>query len=133
MKKPDYAINMTALLLLTTVTALSSTPIKPSNTLVTKRVSGIGHFDEIVTTGIVNVEYSQSRDGKTTVWVCGNDNLVDLVEMSSEGGTLQISMKKCDFSGGNASLKRHSLVAIAKLGNNMRTRFHHHEKPAEWQ
>lgn len=105
MKKPDYAITMAALLLLTTVTALSSTPIKPSSTLVTKRVSGIGHFDEIVTNGIVNVEYSQSRDGKTTVWVCGNDNLVDLVEMSSEGGTLQISMKKCDFSGGNASLK----------------------------
>lgn len=71
--------------------AMSKRPVtKPSGRIVTRDVDVQGNFTAINARGFADVEYRQSNDGRTTVEVRGDDNLVQNIEIENKGGVLEI-------------------------------------------
>lgn len=67
---------------------------KASNHHITRDIPVFRSFDAIHATGIVDVEYRQSTDGKTSVRVYGPDNVIEHLEVLNEGGTLVARLNK---------------------------------------
>lgn len=85
---------LTSLFLLCTLTiSLSScAQIKASRNYVTKDIK-VDNFNKIELLGSPTVVYTQSNDGKTKVQIYGSDNLVNLLDISVNNGTLCIKFK----------------------------------------
>lgn len=80
--------------------------ITPSKKYITKEVKEVSYFSSINVLGCPDVEYTQSTGSKTTVSIYGSDNLVELLEVSTVNGVLQVNMKKgVNIQGGDFQLK----------------------------
>lgn len=66
--------------------------IKGSDRYVTKNLT-VKPFDKIVVTGSLDVEYTQDA-GKYQVDLYASDNIIDLIDVHSQGRTLYLSFKK---------------------------------------
>lgn len=67
--------------------------IKASASYVTREIKNLASFTAIRVSGRPDVEYRQSKDGKTSVYVYAPTNLIDLVETVSRNNTLYIKIK----------------------------------------
>lgn len=67
--------------------------ITASNNIVTKDISN-ADFSKIEVIGSPKVEYSQSENGKCKVSVTGPDNIITLLNIRIENGTLKVSYKE---------------------------------------
>ncbi len=67
--------------------------IKASATTATHTLDNPAAFSKIVVSGVGDVEYRQSTDGTSSVSISCPDNLFDIVEVYSEGGTLTVKTK----------------------------------------
>ena len=86
--------SLLAVLLFLFVAGIQAQTITPSKNYITKEVKGISNFSAINVLGSTDVEYSQTSGPKTTVSIYGSDNLIDLLEVSTVNGVLQVNMKK---------------------------------------
>ena len=68
--------------------------VTPSKKYITKELNNVSNFSSIRVLGSPDVEYRQSNGSKTTVSIYGSDNLVDLLEVSTVNGVLQVNIKK---------------------------------------
>ena len=57
----------------------------------TTKLSDLNSFESIRIDGCADIEFQQSTDGKTEVTVIVAENLTDLVDITSEHGTLRVS------------------------------------------
>ena len=69
-------------------------PIKVSDTYRTQGVSSVEPFDVLSVHGQTEVSFRQAPEGTYTVDVSGPENLVELVEVVSQGGTLFVNYKE---------------------------------------
>ena len=76
------------------ITSMQAQSITPSKKYITKELNNVSNFSSIRVLGSPDVEYRQSSDSKTTVSIYGSDNLVDLLEVSTVNGVLQVNIKK---------------------------------------
>lgn len=80
--------------------------VTPSKKYVTKEVKGINGFTAMEVLGSPDVEYRQSKNGKTQVVIDGSENLVDLLEVTAGNGVLKVNFKKgVNIRGGEYRLK----------------------------
>ena len=79
--------------------------IRPDARIVTRDVRVAGTFNEILSRGMVDVEYRQSSGGRTEVRIVGPQNLVGHVEVDIRRGILEISMTHKIRIQGDAKLK----------------------------
>lgn len=68
--------------------------VTPSKNYITREVNNVTDFNSIRVLGSPDVEYRQSNGAKTTVYIYGSDNLVDLLEVTTVNGMLQVKMKE---------------------------------------
>lgn len=76
------------------VTGIQAQTVTPSKKYITKELNNVSNFSSIRVLGSPDVEYRQSNGSKTTVSIYGSDNLVDLLEVSTVNGVLQVNIKK---------------------------------------
>ena len=76
-----------------TASLSSCAQIKASRNYVTKDIN-VDDFNKIELLGSPTVVYTQSTDGKTKVQIYGSDNLVNLVDINVNNGTLCVKFKK---------------------------------------
>lgn len=96
MKKSTRTITRLAMLiaLLTVSTSCMQTKrINPSGNYVTKDIK-VEDFSSIALIGSEDVTYTQSTDGKYSVKVYTSDNIFELLDIKTEKGCLQISLKE---------------------------------------
>lgn len=86
--------SMLAALLFLFVAGMQAQTVTPSKKYITKEVKNVSNFSAIKVLGSPDVEYSQSKGSGTTVSIYGSDNLVDLLEVSTVNGVLQVNIKK---------------------------------------
>lgn len=87
-------------------TVLQTQSITPSKKYITKELPRTGEFHAISVSGSPDVEYRQSNDASSAISISGPDNLVDLLEVAVENGTLQVNFKKnIRITGGEYRLK----------------------------
>ena len=67
--------------------------ITASDNIISKDISN-ADFSKIEVTGSPKVEYSQSPDSQCKVSVTGPDNIIELLDIRIENGTLKVSYKK---------------------------------------
>lgn len=96
--------------------------VTPSKKYITREVSSVTDFSSIHVLGSPDVEYRQSGDSKTTVSVYGSDNLVDLLEVATVNGVLNVKFKEgVKILAGERRLKviasSPSLVNVDVLGS----------------
>ena len=68
--------------------------VTPSKNYITREVNNVTDFNSIRVLGSPDVEYRQSNGAKTTVYIYGSDNLVDVLEVTTVNGVLQVKMKE---------------------------------------
>lgn len=86
-------------------TGLQAQTVTPSKKYITKELKNVSQFSSIMVTGSPDVEYRQSS-GKTKVSIYGSDNLVDLLEVSTDNGVLKVKIKDgVKIVGGERRLK----------------------------
>lgn len=85
---------MLVMLMFMCITSMQAQSITPSKKYITKELNNVSNFSSIRVLGSPDVEYRQSSDSKTTVSIYGSDNLVDLLEVSTVNGVLQVNIKK---------------------------------------
>ena len=88
---------MLVVLMFLLVTGIQAQTVTPSKKYITKELNNVSNFSSIRVLGSPDVEYRQSNGSKTTVSIYGSDNLVDLLEVSTVNGVLQIL--RFDISG----------------------------------
>ena len=76
------------------LTGIQAQTVTPSKKYITKELNNVSNFSSISVLGSPDVEYRQSDGSKTTVSIYGSDNLVDLLEVSTVNGVLQVNIKK---------------------------------------
>ena len=86
--------SMLVMLMFMCITSMQAQSITPSKKYITKELNNVSNFSSIRVLGSPDVEYRQSSDSKTTVSIYGSDNLVDLLEVSTVNGVLQVNIKK---------------------------------------
>lgn len=84
---------MVAMFLLFVVEIQAQT-VTPSKNYITREVNNVTDFSSIKVLGSPDVEYRQSHNSEATVNIYGSDNLVDLLEVSTVNGVLQVKMKE---------------------------------------
>lgn len=98
--------SMLAVLLFLFIAGIQAQTFTPSKKYITKEIKGINSFNSIIVVGSPDVEYTQSTGSRATVSIYGPDNLVDLLEISTVEGVLQVSFKKgTHIQGSNFQLK----------------------------
>ena len=85
---------MLVMLMFMCITSMQAQSITPSKKYITKELNNVSNFSSIRVLGSPDVEYRQSNGSKTTVSIYGSDNLVDLLEVSTVNGVLQVNIKK---------------------------------------
>ncbi len=78
--------------------------IKASNHIVMRPVDNPAPYTKIDASGTANVEYTQSTDRSTTLSITAPDNIIDLLEVYSSNGTLEIRMKPGYYIDGNSNI-----------------------------
>lgn len=68
--------------------------IKASNNYITKELYGIKNFNSIEVRSMPDVEYTQSKNGNTSVSVHCPDNILEYLDVSVNGNTLTVGFKK---------------------------------------
>lgn len=86
--------SMLVMLMFMCITSMQAQSITPSKKYITKELNNVSNFSSIRVLGSPDVEYRQNSDSKTTVSIYGSDNLVDLLEVSTVNGVLQVNIKK---------------------------------------
>ena len=86
--------SMLVVLMFLLVTGIQAQTVTPSKKYITKELNNVSNFSSISVLGSPDVEYRQSDGSKTTVSIYGSDNLVDLLEVSTVNGVLQVNIKK---------------------------------------
>ena len=86
--------SMLVVLMFLCFTGIQAQTVTPSKKYITKELNNVSNFSSIRVLGSPDVEYRQSSDSKTTVSIYGSDNLVDLLEVSTVNGVLQVNIKK---------------------------------------
>ena len=86
--------SMLVMLMFMCITSMQAQSITTSKKYITKELNNVSNFSSIRVLGSPDVEYRQSSDSKTTVSIYGSDNLVDLLEVSTVNGVLQVNIKK---------------------------------------
>lgn len=76
------------------IAGMQAQTITPSKKYVTREANGIKNFNTIKVMGSPDVEYRQSKEAYSKVSIYGSDNLVDLLEVSTVDGVLQVNFKK---------------------------------------
>ncbi len=79
--------------------------IRPDARTVTRDVRVNGNFNEIMSRGMADVEYRQTRGGRTKVEIVGPQNLVEYVDVKSGRGILEIGMTRNISVRGSSNLK----------------------------
>lgn len=98
--------SMLAVLMLLSITGIQAQTVTPSKKYITKELNNVSNFNSIKVLGSPDVEYRQSSGSKTTVSIYGSDNLVDLLEVSTVNGVLQVNIKKgVKILGGERRMK----------------------------
>lgn len=67
--------------------------VTASRNYVTQEVTGLAPFTALSVNGQAEVEFRQGADATPTAVIYGSDNLVDLVEVRSDGKTLTVNYK----------------------------------------
>lgn len=83
--------SMLVVLMFLLVTGIQAQTVTPSKKYITKELNNVSNFSSI---SVLGIEYRQSNGSKTTVSIYGSDNLVDLLEVSTVNGVLQVNIKK---------------------------------------
>ena len=78
--------SMLVVLMFLLVTGIQAQTVTPSKKYITKELNNVSNFSSIRVLG--------SPGSKTTVSIYGSDNLVDLLEVSTVNGVLQVNIKK---------------------------------------
>lgn len=105
MKKLEITFMGIAFMLLS-ITGVKAQSVTPSKNYITREVKNVSNFSSIKVLGSPDVEYRQSKGSQTTISIYGSDNLVDLLEVSTVNGVLQVNMKKnVNIQGGERRLK----------------------------
>lgn len=86
--------SMLAVLMFLFITGIQAQTVTPSKKHITKELNNVSNFSSIRVLGSPDVEYRQSNDNKTTITIYGSDNLVDLLEVSTVNGVLQVNINK---------------------------------------
>lgn len=86
--------SMLAVLMFLFITGIQAQTVTPSKKYITKELNNVSNFSSIKVVGSTDVEYRQSNGNKTTISIYGSDNLVDLLEVSTVNGVLQVNIKK---------------------------------------
>ena len=86
--------SMLAVLTFLFVAGIQAQTVTPSKKYITKELNNVSNFSSIEVVGSTDVEYRQSNGSKTTISIYGSDNLVDLLEVSTANGVLQVNIKK---------------------------------------
>lgn len=86
--------SMLVVLMFLLVIGIQAQTVTPSKKYITKELNNVSNFSSIRVLGSPDVEYRQSNGSKTTVSIYGSDNLVDLLEVSTVNGVLQVNIKK---------------------------------------
>ena len=86
--------SMLVVLMFLLLTGIQAQTVTPSKKYITKELNNVSNFSSISVLGSPDVEYRQSNGSKTTVSIYGSDNLVDLLEVSTVNGVLQVNIKK---------------------------------------
>ena len=84
--------SMLVVLMFLLVTGIQAQTVTPSKKYITKELNNVSNFSSISVLGSPDVEYRQSNGSKTTVSIYGSDNLVDLLEVSTVNGVLQVNI-----------------------------------------
>ena len=84
--------SMLVVLMFLLVTGIQAQTVTPSKKYITKELNNVSNFSSISVLGSPDVEYRQSNGSKTTVSIYGSDNLVDLLEVSTVNGVLQVNV-----------------------------------------
>ncbi len=92
MKNLKITLMLTMLLLF--VVEMQAQTVTPSKKYITREVNNVTDFNSIRVLGSPDVEYRQSNEAKTTVHIYGSDNLVDLLDVATVNGVLQVKMKE---------------------------------------
>lgn len=85
---------MLAVLMFLFITGMQAQTVTPSKKYITKELNNVSNFSSIKVLGSTDVEYRQSSGSKTEISIYGSDNLVDLLEVSTANGVLQVNIKK---------------------------------------
>lgn len=85
---------MLAALLFLSVAGMQAQTVTPSKKYITREIKNVSNFSSIKVLGSADVEYRQSKDAKVKVSIYGSDNLVDLLEVSTMNGVLQVKVKE---------------------------------------
>lgn len=97
--------SMLVLLLSLFAAGIQAQTVVPSKKYITKEVKNVSEFNSIKVVGSPQVEYWQSKDSKTAVSIYCSENVVDLVEVSTVEGVLQVNIKQgVNIRGGNYRL-----------------------------
>ena len=86
--------SMLVVLMFLCFTGIQAQTVTPSKKYITKELNNVSNFSSIRVLGSPDVEYRQSSDSKTTVSIYGSDNMVDLLEVSTVNGVLQVNINK---------------------------------------
>ena len=86
--------SMLAVLMFLFITGMQAQTVTPSKKYITKELNNVSNFSSIKVLGSTDVEYRQSSGSKTEISIYGSDNLVDLLEVSTANGVLQVNIKK---------------------------------------
>ena len=99
-------VSVGMVLMLLSVAGVKAQTVIPSKKYITREVKNTSSFSAIKVLGSPDVEYRQSNNSKTTVSIYGSDNLVDLLEVNTVNGVLQVNIKKgVNIHGGERRLK----------------------------
>lgn len=85
--------SMLAVLMFLFITGMQAQTVTPSKKYITKELNNVSNFSSIKVLGSTDVEYRQSSGSKTEISIYGSDNLVDLLEVSTANGVLQVNIK----------------------------------------
>ena len=96
--------SMLAVLMFLFITGMQAQTVTPSKKYITKELNNVSNFSSIKVLGSTDVEYRQSSGSKTEISIYGSDNLVDLLEVSTANGVLQViasspSLDEVDIKG----------------------------------
>lgn len=95
-----------ALGVLCTVPALAKPMyVTASRNYVSRDIKGLAPFSALLVSGQAEIVFRQGAEGTYEVNLYGSDNLVDMVEVSSEGGVLSVRYKEPLMMSGSAHLK----------------------------
>lgn len=83
-----------AMAMLLSITGIQAQTVTPSRKYITKVLNSVSDFNSIKVLGSPDVEYRQNSDSPAAVSIYASDNLIDLLEVSTVNGVLQVKMKK---------------------------------------